>query len=153
MQFDLLKEVVTGIRVIRTDYKVSPQTRLHVTVSAGEKMELLVANSTLVEALARVEQLEIQKTAAKPEHAASFVAGGVGVFVKLENVVDFEKERTRLEKEIESVEPYAKGLEKKLNNKEFVANAPREVVEKEQQKLQEAQEKLIKLKEQLNQLN
>ncbi|HBF67241.1 MAG TPA: valine--tRNA ligase [Candidatus Magasanikbacteria bacterium] len=153
MQFDLLKEVVTGIRVIRTDYKVSPQTRLHVTVSAGEKMELLVANSTLVEALARVEQLEIQKTAAKPEHAASFVAGGVEVFVKLENVVDFEKERTRLEKEIESVEPYAKGLEKKLNNKEFVANAPREVVEKEQQKLQEAQEKLIKLKEQLNQLN
>ena len=56
------------------------------------------------------------------------------------------------EKEIAEIKKYVVGLENKLSNKEFVDNAPKAVVEKEQDKLSEAKSKLEKLEEQLKNL-
>jgi valyl-tRNA synthetase len=70
----------------------------------------------------------------------------------LAGVVDKEKEKPRLEKEIAELTKYISGLENKLSNKEFVNNAPKPVVEKEQAKLVEAKGKLEKLQQQFENL-
>jgi valyl-tRNA synthetase len=59
---------------------------------------------------------------------------GVRVFLPLEGVVDLEKERARLEKEIQRIQGMLKGTEAKLANENFTGRAPAEVVEKERAK-------------------
>ncbi|MFZ2190172.1 MAG: valine--tRNA ligase [Candidatus Magasanikiibacteriota bacterium] len=150
--FELVKNIITGIRSLRAENKIEPVKKLNVVISAGDKVELLQENSEIIKVLARLENLQIQETTTKPVGSIGFVESGVEVFVDLSGAVDIEKETARLEKEKQELGKYVKGLEGKLGNKEFVSNAPPTVVEKEQQKLSEAKDKLAKIEGQLNNL-
>ncbi|NQU99902.1 MAG: hypothetical protein HQ538_04140, partial [Parcubacteria group bacterium] len=78
-----------------------------------------------------------------------FTLGKVVVYVDLSCAIDKDK----IKKEMDNLEKFKNSLDKKLSNKEFVKNAPKDVVEKEQNKLKDAENKLNKLKEQFNNLN
>ncbi|MBU1119256.1 valine--tRNA ligase [Patescibacteria group bacterium] len=54
---------------------------------------------------------------------------------------DIDENKEKYTKELESIAAYIKSLEKKLANKQFVKNAPKEVVEREQQKLEDFKQK------------
>ena len=126
--------------------------KLSVVISAGDKKEMLEENAEVIKGLARLEELRLEEKIDKPENHVAFVESGMEVFVNLEGVVDFAKEKERLTKEIKQLSGYVTGLDKKLSNKNFVDNAPVEVVEQEKEKLEESKNKLTKLEEQLNNL-
>ncbi|HSR89456.1 MAG TPA: valine--tRNA ligase [Candidatus Udaeobacter sp.] len=128
--------VITSIRSLRAEYKIEPAKKIGAKVNVGSKEELLKNNAEIIKALARLDKLE-------------FVQSGAEISLDLAGAVDSEKEKPRLEKEIQEIKKYVGGLENKLSNKEFVQNAPKEVVEKEKTKLNEAKAKLEKLEEQL----
>ncbi|MBT3539247.1 valine--tRNA ligase, partial [Candidatus Parcubacteria bacterium] len=150
--FAILKDTITGIRSLKADYKIDPVKKLDVIISAGDKKDILQENSEVIKRLARLESLEVQEKIEKPEQSVGFVESGVEVYIKLEGVVDFDKENVRLTKEIKQLEGYVSGLDKKLGNEKFVSSAPEDVVEKEKEKLKEGNEKLEKLQMQLNQI-
>jgi len=152
VEFALIKNIVTNIRSLRSDYKIEPAKRLRGIISAGKKQAILEENAEIIKTLARLEELEISKKAAKPETAVGFVETGVEVYIDLAGTVDFAKEKKRLQKEIADLKDYLTSLEKKLGNKKFVESAPEEVVVKERDKLANSKEKLDKLKQQLNSL-
>jgi valyl-tRNA synthetase len=81
------------------------------------------------------------------------VVDGNELFICLEGLISFEKEKLRLQKEISKVSSYLQTLEKKLSNQGFVANAPADVVEKEQIKLDEARSLARKLQSNLEVLD
>ena len=145
----LIRDIIAGIRMLRSENKIEPIKKLNVLVGAGVKLELLKKNSEIIKALARLDNLEISTQVAKPATAIGFVEGGVEVFIDLAGVVDLEKEKERLKKELESLAKYIAGIEGKLNNAEFAQNAPVAVIDKEKQKLAEAQEKRDKIKSQI----
>jgi valyl-tRNA synthetase len=143
--FVCIKDIVTGIRSIRADIKIEPVKKLDSIISAGNREKLLQENSAVIAGLARLADLKISKKAVKTKTSVGFIAGQVEVFIELSGVVDFKKEKERIEKEIKNVEPYAAQLEKKLGNKAFLSGAPEAVVNSEQVKLEEAKLKLEKL--------
>ena len=118
-----------------------------------DKKALLKENVEVIKHLARLDDISIEEKTEKPEDHVGFVVGGIEVFIDLTGVVDVDKEKIRLETEIKQLSGYVIGLNKKLSNKEFTKNAPKEVVEKEQEKLEEGKVKLGKLEEQLKSLN
>jgi valyl-tRNA synthetase len=65
------------------------------------------------------------------------VAEGVTVLVPLTGLVDPEKERERLSRELKKVEKDLATAEKKLSNENFVKRAPAEVVEQERARVDE----------------
>lgn len=150
--FYLVKNVIIEIRSLRADNKIEPAKKVNVLIGAGELAELLEENRVIIESLARLETLVIAPKIEKPKTAIGAVLGEVEVFVDLAGLVDVEKEKERLQKELDEVVPYISGLEKKLSNQEFVNNAPAVVVEKERAKLSEAKEKMEKIKNQLSSL-
>ncbi len=139
VEFDVIKTIITNIRSLRTEYKIEPAKKINAKINAGKKEKLLKENEEVIKALARLEKLE-------------FVKSGAEVSLDLAGAVDVSKEKPRLEKEIAEIKKYVGGLEGKLSNKEFVNNAPKAVVEKEQEKLSEAKLKLEKLTEQFENL-
>jgi len=152
-EFELVKDVVTGIRSMRAENKIEPVKKLNAIISAGDKADLFKENTAIIKGLARLSELVIEPSVKKPDGAVGFVVSNVEVFIDLADAVDLGKETERLSKEIVELKKYLASLEIKLNNPEFKQNAPVAVVEKEQQKLTEAKEKLIKLNNQLEGLN
>lgn len=152
-EFSIIKNIITGIRSLRAEYKVEPAKKVSVLIGAGEKVMLLSENIEIIKALARIENLVIEKRIDRLEGSIGFVESGVEVFIDLSDLVDFAKEKIRLQEEIAMTEKYFIGIKNKLSNKEFVKNAPKEIVEKEKQKMVEAEDKISKLRNQLENIS
>jgi len=150
--FELIKAVISGIRSLRADYKIEPGKKLNVVIQAEVSQLVLRENISIIKGLARLENIQIGESVVRPESAITFVVKDVAVHVDIAGVVDIEKEKSRLAKELAETEKYVTSLEKKLSNEEFVKNAPEDVVNNEQYKRTEANAKLEKLKEQLKSL-
>jgi valyl-tRNA synthetase len=151
-QMALIMEVVTGIRNIRGEMNVPPATRVEViglADGAAEK-ELLQEHASTICDLGRLAGLQLASTGEiqKPRMAAGAVAGNVEIFVLLEDVLDFDSESKRLEKELAKLEKEFGYTQKKLSNEDFLKRAPADVIEKEREKGTRLREKLEKLRRQ-----
>ena len=69
--------------------------------------------------------------------------------VLLGNLIDVEAEIAKAEAELKHLQGFLAGIEKKLSNERFVANAPAAVVELERKKQADAQSKIATLNETL----
>jgi len=70
---------------------------------------------------------------------------GVKIYIPVGQLVDSEKEKERVNKEIESLKFEISRSEKMLSNKGFVDKAPQAMVENEKKKLEINKQKLAKL--------
>ncbi len=145
-----LQEIVTAIRNIRGELNIPPSTKISIVIKS-ESISNSVAD--YIKSLVRVENITISKSAEKPPKSASAVVKSAEIFIPLEGIVNLEAEKERIEKEIQRLEGGLKGVNSKLTNEKFVANAPSDVVEKEKAKKSEWEEKITKLKEFLKELN
>lgn len=150
--FDILQKVIAAIRALRADYKIEPAKRISVELYGGTKTKFLEEEAGIIRHLARIENLVIKKSGAKPEWSAGTMAGGVEIYLPLAGLVDVDKEKARLGKDLAEAEKYLAVLENKLANKSFTANAPKELVEGEEGKMAAQREKIKKIKEQVKSL-
>ncbi|MSS78252.1 valine--tRNA ligase [Anaerococcus sp. AGMB00486] len=81
------------------------------------------------------------------EDAVNLIFNDFKIYIPLENLIDYDKERKRLRDEIKNIESEIKRAEGKLNNQGFVSKAPEKVVNEEREKLEKYQDLLEKTKE------
>jgi valyl-tRNA synthetase len=141
-----LLDVVSAIRTIRSESRISPAVELAVSVkpASPEVAAALAASASVVGSLARAA-VTVAGDGARPASSAMAATPSGDVFVRLEGVVDFESERARLRKEVERARKEIAFLEGKLGRPEFVERAPAEVVERERARLVEQQQTAQKL--------
>ncbi len=141
-----LQEVVGAVRNLRAQYKIDPKRVVDVHVEGGEDLaELKVAIEGLTKS-------SLEFVTQKPEQAASAVIGKMAVHLPLAGVVNVSKEIERLEKDLAITQKYVDSVGKKLDNRDFVKNAPQAVVDTEKAKLEEAKGKVQALEAQLKEL-
>jgi len=149
--FGTLQEMVSSLRNIRSEVNISPKEALDVLINTKVQAvaDEILANRTVLEKLESIKTLSVGTEVEKPKVYSSSMVGGNEIYVPLEGLVDFEKERERIQKEIARLEGFLKGINGKLNNAGFVNNAPDDVVEKEKKKKADTEDSLGKLREQL----
>ncbi len=148
--FELVSEVVRGVRNVRSKMNIPPGQALTAIVRIGpEQAAVLEAAADLVRHLAGVDTLEARPEAAKPDQAATEVIAGAEVYVPLAGLIDLDAERERLGKRIAKERQFLAGLEKKLSNEGFTSKAPAEVVERERARAEETRETLAALEKNL----
>ena len=149
--FAVLQEMVSSLRNIRSEVNVSPKEDLRVFINTKDEStaQSILANRIVLEKLESISSLEVGTKIQKPKVYSSSMVDGNEIYVPLEGLVDFEKERERIQKEIDRLEGFLKGINGKLNNAGFVNNAPEAVVDKEKKKKADTEESLVKLKDQL----
>ncbi len=134
--FEIIGEVIRGIREIRAMHSIPPSRKVGVVVKAeGEAAAVLARLRHLVVHMAGLESLDIAAEAERPATAASAVVRDMEVHVL--GVIDPAKERERLERGRAKLAEDLKKAETKLGNPSFVDRAPADVVERERQKLEE----------------
>ena len=136
--------VVTNVRAVRNSKNISPREVLHLQVVGTNP---IAAMDAIVCKMAGVDAVEV--VAAKSEGASAFMVGTTEYAVPLGDLIDVEVEIAKAEAELKHLEGFLAGVEKKLSNERFVANAPAAVVELERKKQSDAQSKIATLRETL----
>jgi len=148
--FGLVQKLVTEVRSLKALFGVPPGLRAEVLLKpADAEAGKVMANGLPFIAVLGQCMPSLMQDGVRPPHAAASVVEGHELFVLLEGLISFEKERARLQKEIQNVSGYVIELEKKLSSSGFADNAPAEVVAKEREKLADARGSLLKLEENL----
>jgi valyl-tRNA synthetase len=142
-EMETVKSIVTAIRNIRGEMNIPPGKKINLIIKSSE-----VSNHQIdyIKKLAKVDETSVGADVEKPKASASAIVKNIELYVPLEGLIDLDKERERLEKEIKRIEGSLIGIEKKLANEKFVNNAPQEVIEKEKTKQKDWTENLNKLK-------
>ena len=150
-----LMDLVRGIRNVRSEYDVEPGRRIAAIIAAGDRLGVLSEQAASLQALARIDETRMTIAASledKPEKALTLVIGGYECYLPLAALVDLDKERERLQKDIDAVTADIARSEKLLANKGFVGNAPEAVIQREHDKLAANRERSTTLEERLKSL-
>jgi valyl-tRNA synthetase len=150
----LLQQVIGAIRNIRGEMNVPPNKKAHVLIKSNSNgnLDLIKQNEVYLISLSKLSEIDVGTDLIKPKFSASSVVADLEVFVPLEGLIDIEVERSRLTKEITRLEKQIEGITSKLMNTDFIAKAPKEVVERERQKSNDFQANLNKLQANLHSL-
>jgi valyl-tRNA synthetase len=148
---DLVQEVVTSVRNIRSEMNIPPAKKLtaYLKVEKKETQKLLDENREHILTLGRIEKLELGLKTKKPSLSASAVAKDFEVYIPLEGLIDVEQERVKLENEITRLKELLVGVDRKLANEDFLKKAPPSIVQKEKAKKEDYQKLIEKLEKNL----
>nr|WP_297278654.1 valine--tRNA ligase [uncultured Butyricicoccus sp.] len=144
-QVETMMDTIRAIRARRAEMNVPPSKKAQVILLTNDRATY-EAGSLFFSKLAYAS--EICFVDAMPEHADSMVSvvtKGATVYMPMGELIDFEKERARLNKEKQKVQKDLDFLNKKLNNPGFIAKAPQAVVAQEREKVAKLEELMTKL--------
>jgi valyl-tRNA synthetase len=150
-QWEALQELIRAIRNTRQQYDVEPARKIAATIVSEQYADTLTATHAIIALLARIDpdKLTILSSLAAPPAGAAHVvvADGLEAYLPLAGMVDLEKERKRLDKQITDTQKQIKRTGARLGNPGFINKAPAHVIEGAREQLRAAQERLEKLNE------
>jgi valyl-tRNA synthetase len=128
----IVMTAISGARTARSEHDVHPSAKIPLEIRAAEPKvrELLTAQLAAIQFLTGSEGSPkvAEPGGARPRGALLSVAGDVEVLVGLRGLVDPKKEKERIERSIKKIEKDVVVMTKRLENKNYLANAPAEVV-------------------------
>jgi valyl-tRNA synthetase len=150
----LVMEAISGIRNIRGEINVPPSEQLDVVLKleSPDSVEVLKQNMHYIERLARATVTDVGVQVPKPDNAYTAVRTGLEVYVSLKGI-DVTAELERLNKEKGKVQKALVGVEKKLQNRDFMDKAPEAVVKKVHGQHDEYAAKLSKINDSIEKLS
>ena len=139
---ELAMDGIRNIRNARAEMDVPPSKKAKVIIVPAEgKKSAVEATKEYFVTLASASMVEIAETEENiPEDAVSVVINGAKIFIPLDELVDFEKEKERLTKEKAKLEGEIKRVNGKLSNQGFLAKAPESLVNEEKVKKEKFEE-------------
>ncbi|MFQ7523923.1 MAG: valine--tRNA ligase [Terrisporobacter sp.] len=148
---ELAMDGIRNIRNARAEMDVPPSKKAKVIIVPAEgKKSAVEATKEYFVTLASASMVEIAETEENiPEDAVSVVINGAKIFIPLDELVDFEKEKERLTKEKAKLEGEIKRVNGKLSNQGFLAKAPESLVNEEKVKKEKFEEMMKSVLERL----
>lgn len=150
-----VKELVKGIRNLRTEMDVPPSRKAKVFIVSEDKAlcETFESMKKTYQNLISASEIDVQSDKAGiGEDAVSVVIPGAVVYMPLEDLVDMEKEKERLLKEEERLKKELARSHGMLNNEKFVSKAPAAKIQEEKDKLTKYEQMMATVQERLAQM-
>ncbi|MCW5588759.1 MAG: valine--tRNA ligase [Legionellales bacterium] len=143
--------IILGIRNIRGEMNISPAKPITVLLNqcSEEDLRRLQHYQTFLASLAKLTDISPLEKNQTPPPSATALAGKMEILIPLAGLIDTQAEIERLQKSIQKIEKDLEKSRAKLNNKNFVDNAPPDVVAKEQQRVSEMEQAILQLQAQL----
>ncbi len=131
-------DLVAGVRSVRAEMNVPPSAKIALVLKDASAVTCarLDRHHGVILTLARLSSAHVAE--AIPQGSAQFVVGEAVVALPLGDVIDFAKERARLEKELKKAHDEIARFDAKLASEQFVSRAPEEVLTEQRDKRAEA---------------
>ena len=147
--FEDAKQIISGVRGVRQTKNIGQRELLTLeVVVSGDDDAVVTKNEALGAIIKKMAGLkEVKYVAQKSDATSSFMIGTREFAIPVGDLIDVEAEIAKAEAELKHLEEFVIGIQKKLSNERFVANAPEQVVALERKKLSDSNEKIATLKE------
>ena len=145
-----IKQIIVEIRNVRANMNIHPSKKSElIFVTEKYEKEILEAKDFILK-LGFGTEIKVQKDKTGiPENAISILQDGIELYMPLEDLVDMEEERKRLQDEKTKLEAEVARCEKMLSNPGFVNKAPEKKIQEEKDKLEKYRDMLQKVEERL----
>jgi valyl-tRNA synthetase len=143
-------DLITAIRSIRAEMNLNAVIPVVLAGASAQTQALAQRWAEVIKRLARVSEISAAPTA--PAGSVQLVVRGEVAALPLKGVIDLAAERARLAKEMQKADADIARVDAKLNNPNFMARAPEEVVDEEKEKREEAVGRKAKIAEALERL-
>ena len=145
--FEEVKKVVAGVRAVRNQKNIANKEQLALVCLSANKY---AAYDSVVKKMSNLSSIEVSDES--PTGAIKFLVGTSEYAVSIGNLIDVEAEIAKQEAELQRLEGFLTGVQKKLQNANFVAHAPEQVVALERKKQADAEQKIAAIKESIQEL-
>lgn len=149
-QMEMIMQAVRAIRNCRAEMNVAPSKKAKTYISTAYK-DTFELSTEIMKKLASASEVEVGEDM-EIEGAVCIVADAAKIYIPMGDLVDFEAERKRLNKELEKTQKKLDQVNGKLNNAGFIAKAPAQVVEGQKEEARKLNEKIAMLNDSLSKL-
>jgi valyl-tRNA synthetase len=149
-----LKGFVGGIRQIRGEANLPRSATLNVRLAdaTSPDRERIERHASQLRKLAGIDRIELVPSGETVKGAATALLGAMRILVPLAGLIDVAAERERLGKQLAKTNDDLGKVQRKLENQNFVANAPPDVVAKEHARVAELEQRATQLEQQIARL-
>jgi valyl-tRNA synthetase len=150
-KIESLRSVISSIRNIRSEMLISPKKDITIIVEKNKNFKkLLEQNKNYLFNLARVKNIEFLNKSIPP--SAISLVDGTKIHIPLQGLIDAQSEIERNHKNLEKFNKSFQGLKNQLDNKKFLSNAPKKLIQERKQSLKEISQKIVTTEKQIKTL-
>ncbi len=148
--FEGVMEIIKAVRAMKKDADCPPSKKVELFVVSASKRLLQVNKDSIMKLSGASAMNFVEGASAVDGKTVSAVTEIAEIYVPLGELVDLEKEKARLQAEIERIDSEIQRAQGKLNNPSFVGKAPQKLVDAEREKVAKYEEMKAKCLAQLN---
>ena len=140
-KMEVVQGITREIRTIRAQFNVPPALKINAVLSAKNEQELdtIKEYAHYIKLMAKVDTLTIGVNEQKPKQTATATFGKIAIYVPLTGLIDFDKEKKRLEKDMAAAQANIASRKARLAQENFIKNAPQEQIDKTKAELAAAE--------------
>ena len=143
--FEGVMEIIKAVRAVKTELDCPPSRKVSLFIATDSKRMITLGQDSILKLAGAKEIKFVQSAEEAGENAVTKVLAIGTVYIPMGELVDIEKEKIRLQGELEKVMAEIRRADGKLNNQGFVAKAPKKLVDEERAKLN----KFIEMREKI----
>ena len=152
-QIEKIKQIIIGIRNIRTNMNVHPARKSTLIFVTENDEEMIINSQEFIKKLGFADKIIVQGNKNNiPQNAMSVLSEELEVYLPFDELVDIEEEKKRLQGEKQKLEAEVERASKMLSNPGFVNKAPENKIKEEKEKLEKYKQMLENVEERLSKL-
>ena len=137
---NLFINLISSIRSTRAELNVPAKSKVKISYSnvSSDLEEIIEKNKEIIISLTRSESFQ-KKEYSKNEGMVQVIFNDGLIYLSLKGIIDFEEEKRRLQKNLKKTELELTKIHSKLNDKNFINNAPEEIILEQKEREKEYQ--------------
>ncbi|URQ67784.1 valine--tRNA ligase [SAR86 cluster bacterium] len=149
-----LKDIVSGIRNIRGELLIKPSIKISSIFKGGDQLDKENLNeiSSYIEKLCGLKEIIWTEESSQDIPSSMFTRNNLKIMIPLEGLIDAKEEMQRLNKRMSKLIQEKEMLGSKLSNKNFVENAPKDLVGAQKDRYSVLSKELENLDLQINEI-
>ena len=152
-QIEKIKQIIIGIRNIRTNMNVHPAKKSTLIFVTENDEEMIINSQEFIKKLGFADKIIVQGNKNNiPQNAMSVLSEELEVYLPFDELVDIEEEKKRLQGEKQKLEAEVERASKMLSNPGFVNKAPENKIKEQKEKLEKYKQMLENVEERLSKL-
>jgi valyl-tRNA synthetase len=149
-QWASVQELITGIRAARALAEINPKNHVSIRMKCSQELASIVKGvDFLIKRLANVSEITAGPDVSRAGQSLVAIGKGFEAFIPAEGLIDIAAEQKRLSSERDRVGKIIQGLKAKLDNPNFVARAPEDVLAQTKEQLENMSSQLKSLEQNL----
>ena len=150
-KMEVLMSAIRAIRNRRAEMNIPPSKKAKVYIET-ENTELFEAGAQFIIRLASANEVEVKSGFDNLGNTVTIVTDNAKIYIPMGDLVDFEAECKRLEKELAQAQDKLDFINKKLSNPGFVNKAPEKVVNQNKEDALKLEDKIANIKNSIESL-